>query len=523
MMDAILHAAPAWALEHAAALIVVAPLLAAGIAAFANSARFAWGLMLAAVLVSTYSALILLAQALDVGVVSYALGGWAPPVGIEYRVDMLNAPILLLVCVIGLACAVFASASATREVAKSKRSLFYCAFLLCFAGLLGVAITGDAFNLFVFLEVSSLSTYVLVAVGAQRDRRALSAAFNYLILGTIGATFFVIGVGFLYMATGSLNMVDMAGILASGEDTTVVRAGFAFILVGLGLKAALFPLHSWLPGAYAYAPSMISTFLAATATKVALYALIRFLFMVFDTNQAFQGMTLTYMIAPLAAVGMLAGSLQGVLQSDAKRVLAYSSVAQVGYILLGVSLATAAGISAGFLHLLNHALMKGALFMALGVLAMRMPMRRIGDLAGLASVMPVTAAAFAVGGLSLIGVPLTAGFVSKIALLVAVADAQWWWAIAVIAISSVLAFVYVGRMLEAIYLRAPSEALREACAGKSPPWIAIVPLVILAAANVWFGIDARPLEFLSDHAASVATKALIVIEASNAAFGEGAQ
>ncbi len=503
MIAGLLDWAPAWMLTHAAALIVVTPLAGAGVCAFLTSGRLAWLVTLGATLASTVFAFVLWAQVGAVGVVSYAMGGWEPPIGIEVRIDGLNIVVLLLVCLMAVAASVFAATRTSEAGEPQSRSLFFSAFLLCFAGLLGVAATGDAFNLFVFLEISSLSTYVLVAEGARRDRRALTASYNYLIFGTIGATFYVIGVGFLYMATGSLNMADIANILSGQDDSTVVRAGFAFIVIGLGLKAAMYPLHSWLPGAYAFAPSVVSLFLAATATKVAIYALVRFLFMVFDPSQGFQVLSLTWLIGPLAAAAMVIASIQAVLQADAKRVLAYSSVAQVGYILLGVAMATTLGMTAGLLHLLNHALMKGALFAALGLVAMRISARRVRDLAGLGAVMPITAGAFAVGGLSLIGVPLTAGFVSKFALLTAAAEAGWWWGVAVIAVSSVLAFVYVGRILEAMYLRAPSEALQSACAGKRAPVFALSAMLILAAANIWFGVDARAPEHLAIRAADV--------------------
>ena len=220
-------------------------------------------------------------------VISYALGAWQPPVGIEFRVDALNAALLLLLTASAVLALIFALPSVEDEIDKDKRALFYSAFLVVLSGLAGVATTGDAFNMFVFLEISSIPTYALIAMGASHDRRALTSSFNYLVMGTIGATFFVIGVGFLYMATGTLNMADLAMRLPELQGDRVVEIGFAFILVGLGLKAALFPLHLWLPGAYAYAPSFVTTFLAATATKVAFYAIIRFSFDVFSVGNGF--------------------------------------------------------------------------------------------------------------------------------------------------------------------------------------------------------------------------------------------
>src|SRR5690606_2589495 len=201
-------------------------------------------------------------------------------------------------------------------------------------GLLGVTITGDAFNVFVFLEISALSTYALVAAGAWTNRRALTAAYNYLIMGTVGATFYVIGIGMLYMVTGTLNMADLATRIAAHGNSSTVQMGFVFILVGIGLKLAMFPLHLWLPNAYSYAPSAVTVFLAATATKVAVYVLLPFMSSVFGFDSEFQASTLRLLVLPLAIIAMFAASIVAIFQHALKRMLAYSSIAQIGYILL---------------------------------------------------------------------------------------------------------------------------------------------------------------------------------------------
>jgi len=502
MAELILKIAPAWAEAHAAPLLVVTPLIAGAIAAVLPWGRAAWALLLAVMIASLGFAAVLAAQIVPGGaVISYELGGWVPPIGIEYRVDGLNVGMLVLVAAIGLLMALYAPESAEDEIEPGKHPLFYAAFLICFAGLMGVAITGDAFNLFVFLEISSISTYALVAMGNGRDRRALTAAYNYLILGTIGATFFVIGVGFLYMSTGTLNLVDIAARMAEFGDSRTIQAGFAFIVIGLGLKLAMYPLHVWLPNAYAFAPTVITAFLAATATKVAFYALARFVFVVFDQGFTFEEMALIWLIAPLGVVGMIAASLQAVFQTDVRRLLAYSSVAQVGYMLLGLGIGTAAGVSAGFLHLFNHAVMKGALFLALGAASICYGVTHVRDLRGLARTMPFTSAALAIGGASLIGVPGTAGFVSKWALFNAALDKGWYWAVAAIAAASILAFFYVGRMMQMIYLQpAPERGGREAPRLRAP-WLALTPMWALAAASILFGWWAALPVALADAAA----------------------
>ncbi len=362
MIDAALEMMAA----HAPLLAVLVPLLAAPLAVLFGNRTVAfvisWFACLVSFVLSGYLALLVS----DGAVLSYAIGGWAPPLGIEYRVDAANAFVMVIVSAIALVIFPYARTSIETEIDRSSHTLFYACMMLCFTGLMGVTVTGDAFNIFVFLEISSLSTYVLVALGAKKDRRALSAAYDYLVLGTIGATFFVIGLGLIYMMTGTLNLMDLSLRLDGLDDNRTVRTAFAFIVIGLGLKIAIYPLHRWLPGAYTYSPSVVSAFLAATATKVAIYALLRFMFSVFSPDLGFERDTLTFIVMPLAILAMFAGSFVATFQTNVKRLLAYSSVAQVGYMLLGTAMLTATGLTGSIVHLFNHAVTKGALFLAVG-------------------------------------------------------------------------------------------------------------------------------------------------------------
>jgi multicomponent Na+:H+ antiporter subunit D len=276
--------------------------------------------------------------------------------------------------------------------------------------------------------------------------------------------------------------------------------------VGVGLKAALFPLHLWLPGAYAFAPSFVTTFLAATATKVAFYVIIRFSFDVFAIDSGFVQNALTYVVTPLAIAGMLVASAQALFQADARRLLAYSSVAQVGYMLLGLGIATAAGVTAGAIHLLNHALMKGALFMALGAFFYSYGVRRIDDLKGLGQALPGVGAAFTIGALSLIGVPFTAGFISKFYLIQAALQNGWWWAVVAILAASVLAVFYCYRMLVTLWVNPPpSPEHRPNGQVRKVPMLILAPLWIFALANLYFGINS---EFMVDMARTAAEAAI---------------
>lgn len=468
------------------ALQVVLPLVGAPLCLLLRRPGATWAVFAAIAAVSLAISLTLAVQVATGGPISYAHGGWAPPMGIEYRIDALNAFVLVVVSLIAAALVPYARPSVAAEIAGERVYLFYCLLLLCLCGLLGIVATGDAFNLFVFLEISSLASYALIAMGAKR--RALLAAFQYLIMGTIGGTFLLIGVGFLYQMTGTLNMMDIAERLPAVADTRTVRAALAFIVVGISLKLALVPLHLWLPGAYTYAPSAISVLLAATATKAAAYALIRFLFTVFGADYAFGSLPLGGILVPLAVVAMLYGSVSAIYADDAKALLAWSSIAQIGYIVLGIGLATAAGLTAGILHLLNHGVIKGALFMAVGALFWRLRSSRIDDLAGMGRLMPWTSAALVAGGLSLVGVPATAGFISKWYLLQAVLEAGQGWLAAAILIASLLAVIYVGKLVETLYFREPAARIE---AGEAPAGM-LAATWLLVIANFGLGLYSTP-------------------------------
>lgn len=500
----ILSYVPEWLLNHGAALIVVLPLIVAAITAILPSERLAWFVAISVAIICTLCGLVLVLQTYDGSIVTYSMGGWEPPHGIGYVIDSLSAPILFLISAMATVCAIYGYLSVRAEVEPKKRAPFYAAFLICLAGLLGMVATGDAFNVFVFLEVSSISTYVLVGMGASLDRRALTASFNYLILGSIGATFFVIGLGFLYMETGTLNMADMARILRDLDGgSRVSQVAFAFILIGLALKLAMFPLHLWLPDAYAHSPSFVTAFLAATATKAALYLLLRFTFVVFDFDFAYVGSVVMLFLAGFGIAGMILASLQAIFQTDARRALAYSSVAQVGYMLLGIGLGTAAGLAAGYIHLLNHAIIKGGLFIAIGAFWYRFGITRISDFSGLGKTMPWTMAAFTISGLSLIGVPFTAGFVSKFNLVVAALESEWYWAVAVIVITSVMAIIYVGNMLRIAYFGQPPIVNGQVVAKNEAPLMMLIPMWILALLSIAIGLNSDLMSELSNNAARV--------------------
>ncbi|MEN1727425.1 MAG: monovalent cation/H+ antiporter subunit D family protein [Pseudomonadota bacterium] len=462
---------------------VLVPLIAAPICALMPGRFLPWLTAMIAALLSV----LIMAQVLPAATdepLRYAFGNWPPPIGIEFRVDAVNGFIGLLVSLMATVILPWARISVNQEIPE-RQGLFYALFLLAFSGLMGITLTGDAFNLFVFLEISSLSTYALVAMG--RPKTAPLAAFRYLIMGTLGATFYLIGVGLLYIMTGTLNMADLAERLPEVADTRAVQAGFAFIVVGIGVKLALFPLHRWLPGAYANAPSAITVFLSSTATKVAVYTLLRLVFTVFGVGFA-AAMPYAEVFFVLGIFGILMASLWTIQQDNLKRLLAYSSVAQIGYIILGISLLSVTGLAAGLVHLFNHAIIKAALFMVVCTVIYQTGSARISAFEGLGRQMPLTMLAFVLAGLGLIGVPLTAGFISKWMLIQAAIEQDLWLAVVVILVGSLMAVIYIGKVAEAAWLKPPAEgraSVSEARLGL------LIPMYLLVFATYYFGIDTR--------------------------------
>ena len=320
-------------------------------------------------------------------------------------------------------------------------------------------------------------------------------------MGSIGATFIVIGIGMMYVMTGTLNMVDLSVLLAELGPNRTVAVAFGFLSVGISLKLALFPLHFWLPNAYTYAPSAVTAFIASTATKVAVYMLLRFFFTVFGGVFSFDVMQLDRVLLPLALVAIFSMSLVAIFQANVKRMLAYSSVAQIGYMILGISMASVTGLTAGILHLFNHALIKGGLFMALGCVMYRVGSVEIEAMRGLAKKMPWTMAAFVAGGFSLIGLPFTVGFISKWYLILGALERdgwQWWLVVGLVLTTSLMALVYIWRVVEAAYFQEAPGA--ESSGGGLPgegtsgvveaPLALLIPTWVLIVANFYFGIDA---------------------------------
>ncbi|MCF2207839.1 monovalent cation/H+ antiporter subunit D family protein [Halobacterium salinarum] len=379
--------------------------------------------------------------------IAYVVGGFETPFGIELVVDGLSATVLVLIAVVSLGVLAYARRAGPRSNA------FYAIYMLLVAGLSGMTVTADLFNMYVFLEITGLTAYALVAAG--EDSRSTVAALKYLLVGTFGASLFLLGIGYAYVGTGTLNMADLAVKLADA-DPVLAQAAFALIVVGLFIKVAVFPLHTWQPDAYAGAPDTVSALISALVSTVAAYALLRVVYTVFGAGFLDSTPVARGILIGGAVVSIVAGSLLAVSQSEIKRVLAYSSVSQFGLILAAIAIGNDTALTGAAIHLVGHAVMKGGLFLTAGVVATETGARTIDEFDGLADRSPVAAGAFGVLAVSMVGVPPTVGFAGKWYIAIGAAEAGSWALLAVIVASTLLTLAYFLRLVERMFFRAPA-------------------------------------------------------------------
>jgi len=409
--------------------------------------RTGWPIAVVVSAVQVAAAVALAVQAFD-GTVTYVVGGFEAPFGIELVVDGLSATMVVLVAVVGLGVLGYARAAGPWS------SAFYATYLLLIAGLTGMSVTGDVFNLYVFLEITGLAAYALVASGEGGD--AALAALKYLILGTVGASLFLLGIGYAYVATGTLNMADLSVKLAAvGYTSSLVRAAFGLMVVGLFVKVAVFPLHTWQPTAYADAPDTVSGLISALVSTVAAYALIRVVFSVFTVGFLEANELARAVLVAAAIVSIVVGSLLAVAQEEIKRMLAYSSVSQFGLVVGAVAIANETALTGAAIHLVGHAIMKGGLFLGAGSIATATGARTVGEFEGLAERLPVTGGAFGVLALGMVGVPPAVGFVGKWYVALGAVEAESWPLAVVIFLSTLLTLAYFARLVERMYFREP--------------------------------------------------------------------
>ena len=483
-------------IDDAPALVVVLPLIVSAIIAFMPSSRWPWIISIITLVVHLFISFELLSMVQTSGVILYEFGNWQPPWGIAFKIDGINIGLQIIFSSFVLITTFYSRKIFLSEIHPDDSGKAYSLWLLAVGSLNGIILTNDIFNLFVFLEISALSSISLIALGAGMNRKALLAAFNYLIIGAIGATFYVIGVGFAYSMTGTLNMSDLVIQLSQySTGQLAIFAGMSFMLIGLMVKSAVFPLHLWLPPAYSYAPSAVSTLFAALATKAILYFFVRLIYEVFTFYDHYLIIFLDYVLMPLSVSAIFVGTIIAIYQDDIKKLLAYSSIAQIGYITLAFSMNDQSGITAGFIHIFNHALIKGGLFMAIGYFAFSSQDRvTLSSINGYGQKYPITSFALLICGVSLIGIPLTNGFVSKLYLFQALYYNHMFITIALVAISSSLAVIYFWKIVESLWFSSiKTEVVSEDPAIYIPLWIVAISIII-------FGVFSAPIVELANMA-----------------------
>ena len=479
-------------IEQLPAIIIVVPLVTS-LLIFSVGWWYkeaAYPLAVIAMSICLLSACAILNSVTDNGTISYWLGGWKPPVGIEYRIDHLNGIMLILVSGLGLLATLHAKKSVERELPE-KTTLFLSLLMLMFTGLLGICITGDLFNLFVLLEVVSLSGYALISMG---EKRSVFASFRYVIIGTLGASFYLLGVGYLYIASGSLNMADLSKLLPALYQSKTVLVGFAFILIGLSIKMALFPLHVWLPDAYAYAPSSVSTAVAPLMTKVMAYAIIRILFTVFDAQFQISMIGVTDALVWCGTFAIIFGAVMALSQKDYKRMLSYVIIAEIGYIIGGIGVANSTAMQGAIFHIINDALMMACLFAVAGMVMYQTGGHQISNFRGLFKTMPITASIFTVGALAVIGVPPTCGFFSKWYLLLGGIEAGQWAFVAALLVCTLINVALFFRIFDkGLYLHVSDNESDDGVQPEGPhtseaPLSMLIPACVLAFAILLTGV-----------------------------------
>lgn len=388
-----------------------------------------------------------LGSILNGGEVRYAFSGWAAPIGIEWVADGLASVIMVTLSLLALIALINAGPTSPSTLGQ-RIVLYYTLILLLISALTGIVFSADLFNVFVFLEVAALSGYALIGVAGGK---ALFSAFRYLILGTLGASLYLLGVGYFYAATGTLNMADLAERVPELLTSKAIVGGLIFMFLGLGIKMAIMPLHGWLPDAYTHAPDAISPFLASLVTKVALLVWVRIMFWVVGAGAEIEHVPVLILLEELGALAAVAGAFLALTQHEMKRMFAYGGISHIGIILIGVSMGNPTGFAGGVFYLINDAVMQAALFFLAGAAFYQYGVRTIEDLGRLRGQAPWMIGALIILALSMVGFPPTGGFFGKWYIILGAIEAQNYFAVGAVLISTVLTLAYFIKLFECIF------------------------------------------------------------------------
>ncbi len=438
--------------QHAPVLIVLLPLTASLLCMLLSriSRNLGSWVVMASIVGAFANACIVLQHVLAAGGKTwhYWMGGWEPPIGIEFALDPLNSILAVVVTFLSALISLY-----SRPFVKDEDWLhvggYYTLFGLLTVGMSGMVITGDVFNLYVYLEILSLSGYGLIALGG---RKSMLAAFRYLLIGTIAASLYLLGVGYLYAMTGTLNMADLATRVVPHLNSPLFAIAVACLIIGFGIKMALFPLHGWQPDAYTFAHPGAAAFIAGLMSKIPAYAMIRFLYYIFRVDNPVVHSALN-VLGIMGVAGILIGSIMAMAQYDFRRMLAYSSVAQIGYIAIGLAMGNMYGFIGAVLHIINHAFMKSSLFLVIGGIEYRFGEVNLYRLGGMNKKMTLSTITVLLASLSMIGLPPTCGFFSKWYLMLGAYTGAQYFYIAVLVISSLLNAIYFFRIIEQMFVQ----------------------------------------------------------------------
>ena len=436
-------------MRHLPAIIFLLPLALAICMPLLGMRKQAWcrPLAIIAMAVMALVALVNFVGVVQTGSIHYEFGGWAAPVGIEWVNDGLASVMIMALSVMALVCVIFISSVLFPNLG-TRVVHFYTLVLLLVAGLVGIVFAGDLFNLFVFLEVSALCGYALVGLAGGK---ALVAGFRYLILGTFGASLYLLGVGYFYAETGTLNMADLALRIPDLVSSKAVAVGILFMFIGLGIKMALVPLHGWLPDAYTYAPDRVTPMLASLVTKAALLGWVRILFWVLGAKAVIFQIPVLFLVGFLGAVAALIGAFLALSQEDIKRMFAYGGLSHIGLILVGISMGNHTGFSGGLFYLLTDAVMQGGLFFWAGALIHLYGIRTIHDLSRLREAPGWLSGVLVVLAMSMIGIPPTGGFFGKWYIVLGAIEARNYLAIVAVLVATLLTLAYFVKLFERIF------------------------------------------------------------------------
>lgn len=479
---------------HWLVVVVLAPLAGAvltPVVARSDDGRAPWW-ALATMVATSFAAAMLVFRVASEGPFSYVPGGWTAPYGIELRFDEFGA-LIAVVCLLGLLATLFSVryVPSLSTMPAERRPYYYALLLLNLGGMIGFTITGDLFNLYVFMEILSLSGYALVAVSGERT--AEMAGFKYLVMGAVSSLSVLLSIGILYALTGSLNMADIASRLTGSPRAPVVLA-FAGMTLGFMVKSAIFPLHVWLPDAHAMAPSPVSAVLSGLVVKAGIVGMLRVYQMAY-TSDVLEMSGLNTTLMWLGAISIVMGAFFAVFQDDIKMMLAYSTISNIGYIVMGLGLASTYGVIGASVHVFNHALIKATLFLGAGALIFSTGRRTLTDLAGVGRTMPVTAAAMSIGAISIVGIPPTAGFLCKWYIALGAVEAGHTFFAFALVFGALFIFIYYIRMVNAFYFREP--VCEDVMTAHEAPPTMLVPVVVLAVLCLVMGVLGRvPLSFI---------------------------